>query len=518
MQSPLTMRVFAVVLLLGCASVPRSVAPRSPDPAPGAVGEPLDAGSTPLLAQVDAGAEPLALDAGLAFDDVDTETTGGEEPGEEETSGPTDEPGDVAMGPSDGGLLYSTDLSDEALAEAWKKDPATLGSISMGFVEQGRLINGVAFPRGDAWTVVSPEATYGTQETVDFVVAAIRQVKAWHPDAPPLRVNQISAPEGGYLRPHKTHQNGRDVDLGFYYPGGQTIRVRERERVIDVEKNWALVKAFVMHGDVQFILVDQRIQKVLYEHAKRAGEDPAWLDSLFHSGRSSILQHARRHRDHFHVRFFNGRAQELGRRVAPLLAERPEQNLALHRIRKGDTLGGIATRYGSSVTAIKRASGLSSNLLRVGRVLKVPLRKPCTSCPVPPPTVVPPRRLPPSALASGPSLGIPAAGASTASTAAPLKPSMTEPSSTGGTATAAPSSTAGTATEASTNEPAANTPATTRPPTTEPSARDGATTTPASAETATSQPVTPPSAPTQPVDAGVEVPTTSVMADPGRER
>jgi LysM repeat protein/murein endopeptidase len=394
------MRVLALMLVLGCASVPRSVTTRSPDVSPDAGVEPLDAGLL-LLAEVDAGAEPLLpLDAGLAFDDVDTETTGGDEPGEDDPTAPTEEPGDVATGPTDGGLLYTTDLSDEALAEAWKRDPATLGSISMGFVEEGRLINGVPFPQGDGWTVVSPEATYGTQETVDFIVAAIRQVKAWHPDAPPLRVNQISAREGGYLRPHKTHQNGRDVDLGFYYPGGQTIRVRERERVIDVEKNWALVKALVMHGDVQFILVDQRIQKVLYEHAKRAGEDPAWLDSVFHSGRASILQHARRHRDHFHVRFFNGRAQELGRRVAPLLAERPEQNLALHRIRKGDTLGGIASRYGSSVTAIKKASGLSSNLLRVGRVLKVPLRKPCTTCPIPPPTVVPPRRLPPSAVAA----------------------------------------------------------------------------------------------------------------------
>ncbi|MDX2009382.1 MAG: penicillin-insensitive murein endopeptidase [Myxococcaceae bacterium] len=503
------MRVCALVLLLGCASGPRSVTTRSPGPFPDAGVEPLDAGAEPLLAQVDAGAEPPLIDAGLAFDDVDTEATGGDEPGEDEGALATEEPGDVATGSSDGGLLYSTDLSDEALAEAWKKDPATLGSISMGFVEQGRLINGVAFPRGDAWTVVSPEATYGTQETVDFVVAAIRQVKAWHPDAPPLRVNQISAPEGGYLRPHKTHQNGRDVDLGFYYPGGQTIRVRERERVIDVEKNWALVKALVMHGDVQFILVDQRIQKVLYEHAKRAGEDPAWLDSLFHSGRSSILQHARRHRDHFHVRFFNGRAQELGRRVAPLLAERPEQNLALHRIRKGDTLGGIATRYGSSVTAIKKASGLSSNLLRVGRVLKVPLRKPCTSCPVPPPTVVPPRRLPPSAIASGPSPDGPPAGASPTATAAPLKQPMTEPASSGGSAT-----------EPSTSERAANDAATTGPPTTEPSTSAGATTTPAANETATSQPAAPAGAPgpTQPVDAGVEAPTTSVMAIPGRER
>jgi LysM repeat protein/murein endopeptidase len=400
MQSPLFMRAFATcALLVSCASLTRPGAlqtPLTPTAIDSGVVEP-DAGLLVDSSRADGGdALVVAANAGLLLDDVDTEATGGEEPGE--STDPTDEPGDVATAPSDGGVLYTQDLSDEALAAAWKSDLPALGSISMGFVEEGRLINGVPFPQGDAWTVVSPEATYGTQETVDFVVAAIRQVKVWHPDAPPLRVNQISAREGGYLRPHKTHQNGRDVDLGFYYPGGQTIRVRERERVIDVEKNWALVKALVMHGDVQFILVDQRIQKVLYEHALRAGEDPAWLESLFHAGRASILQHARRHRDHFHVRFFNARAQELGRRVAPLLAERPEENLALHRIRKRDTLGGISSRYGSSVTAIKKASGLSSNLLRVGRVLKVPLRKPCTTCPVPPPVVVPPRRLPPGAV------------------------------------------------------------------------------------------------------------------------
>lgn len=370
----------------------------------------------------------LAIDAGVVVADSlatdasveDDEMTGGEEPGEASVD-PAEErvgeepPEAFTEANADAGTVYTRELTDEALADAWKKSPEALGSISMGFVEEGRLINGVPFPQGEAWTVVSPDATYGTQETVDFVSAAIRQVKSWYPDAPPLRVNQISAREGGYLRPHKTHQNGRDVDLGFYYPGGQTVRVREREKVMDVALNWALVKALVMTGDVQFILVDQRIQKVLFEHAKKAGEDPAWLESLFHSGRDSILQHARRHRDHFHVRYFNARAQELGRRVAPLLAERPEENIAMHRVRSGDTLGGIASRYGSSVSAIRKASGLTNNLLRIGRVLKVPLRKPCTTCPVPPPTIVPPRRLPPGALVND---DVPDGGAEEAGAAA----------------------------------------------------------------------------------------------------
>ncbi|HLL84926.1 MAG TPA: penicillin-insensitive murein endopeptidase, partial [Longimicrobium sp.] len=273
--------------------------------------------------------------------------------------------------------------------------PEMLGSISIGFVDEGRIVNAEKFPAGDGWVVVTPEKTWATRETIDYVIAAIRQVKEWLPDAPPLRVNQISGREGGYLRPHKSHQNGRDVDLGFYYPTAETVWARERERYIDPARNWALIKALAMRADVQFILVDKRIQKVIYEHALEAGEDKAWLDSLFHAGRASLVQHARRHRDHFHVRFFNPKAQELGRRVAPLLAQRPEQNLLMHRVKKGDTLGAIALKYGSSVAAIQKANRMKGSFLRLAQVLKVPLRGPCTQCPIPPVVLVPNRRLPP---------------------------------------------------------------------------------------------------------------------------
>src|SRR5262249_35471441 len=156
---------------------------------------------------------------------------------------------------------------------------------------------------------------------------AIHEVRAQFPNAPPLRVNQISAKDGGWLRPHKSHQNGRDVDLAFYYPSAEPVRAREREKYIDVAKTWALLKALVTHG---------RVQKVLYDYALKSGEDKAWLDSLF-NGPTPLVQHARRHRDHMHVRLFSPRAQELGRRVAPLLALRPEQNVRMHRVKRGDT-------------------------------------------------------------------------------------------------------------------------------------------------------------------------------------
>lgn len=339
--------------------------------------------------------EAAARIAPAAEPTIDDEVEGDDEAEAEGEDNPEAESHEPAAAAGANGLLYSADISDEELERLWTEDIEALGSMSVGFTDAGRLINGVQFPEGEGWTVVNPKNAWATQETVDYVVAAIRKVREQYPDAPPLRVNQISAKEGGYLRPHKSHQSGRDVDLAFYYPTADVIRVREREKVIDVRLTWALVKALVTTGDVQFILVDRRIQKVLYDYALRSGEDKKWLDSLFRNGANSILKHARRHRDHFHVRYYSPRAQELGRRVAPLLAKRPEHNIAHHRVRSGDTLSGIAVRYGSSVKAIMRANGMRNTFLRLGRVLKVPLRGPCNRCPVPPPVVVPPRRLPP---------------------------------------------------------------------------------------------------------------------------
>lgn len=302
--------------------------------------------------------------------------------------------GDVPTGP-----LYSAEISDEDLAKKWKDEIASLGSMAVGFVHSGRLVNAKRFPQGPEWIVVSPEVAWATEETVNYLTEAIREVRAKFPEAPPLRVNGISNKEGGYLRPHKSHQNGRDVDVGFYYPTVDPIREREREKYINVPLNWAFVRALVTKTDVQMVLVDRRVRQVIYNYALSIGEDKAWLDSLFNDSPTGIVRHARRHRDHFHIRFHNPRAQELGRRVQPLLAVQPEYNVTTHRIRNGDTLGGIALRYGSTVSMIKKANRMRSNFLRAGQRLSVPLRGPCTHCPVPPPFLLPPRRLPPEAQA-----------------------------------------------------------------------------------------------------------------------
>ncbi len=47
----------------------------------------------------------------------------------------------------------------------------------------------------------------------------------------------------------------------------------------------------------------------------------------------------------------------------------------LYRVRKGDTLFKIATRFGISLNELKRANGLRSNTIHVGQRLRIPVRQ-----------------------------------------------------------------------------------------------------------------------------------------------
>lgn len=294
------------------------------------------------------------------------------------------------------GHRYTADISDEELEQRWTTEPGSLGSMSVGFADAGRMINAVPCRTSEHWSIVSPAHCWGTSESLEFIYTAIEQVAAEHPGSRAIRINHISSKDGGWLRPHFSHQSGRDVDLGFYYKEELEYGSgRRRENQIDLARNWTLIRAFITQTDLQVVLVDQRISKVLHQYALALGEDPEWLETIFNAGRKSLVRHARGHHDHFHVRFYNARAQELGRRIVPYLAQQPEHNYAQHRVKSGNTLGHIARQYGATVRAIQKANGMKNSFLRLGRVLKVPLRKPCTKCPLPPEVVVPERCLPP---------------------------------------------------------------------------------------------------------------------------
>ena len=45
-----------------------------------------------------------------------------------------------------------------------------------------------------------------------------------------------------------------------------------------------------------------------------------------------------------------------------------------HKVKSGETLGSIASRYGVNVNTLKNINGLNSNLIRIGQVLKIPAK------------------------------------------------------------------------------------------------------------------------------------------------
>lgn len=134
-----------------------------------------------------------------------------------------------------------------------------------------------------------------------------------------LSVGEISARRGGPLPGHRSHQNGRDVDIGFYMtdargrpydafafaafgPDGAGLGPNRMLRFDDA-RNWELVGKLVADGDarVQRIFVARAIEQRLLREGRRRRAPRVVLDRA-----SKVMQQPRHHPhdNHFHVRIY----------------------------------------------------------------------------------------------------------------------------------------------------------------------------------------------------------------------
>lgn len=297
--------------------------------------------------------------------------------------------------------LPFADMTDDAITAKLRADLAALGPMSIGHAHSGVLVSGVQMPEGANWQIVSPSLAWGTKETVDALAHAFDAVAAKFPETPKAFVGDISGKRGGHLPPHVSHQSGRDVDLGYYLvPGHHKWYATATEQTLDRARTWHLVRTLIAESDIDIILVDHRVQRLLRDHALSIGEDRAWVDDLFQvSGKSRrpIFVHAPGHATHLHVRFYSPAARELGRRAYKLLASRrliaPPTTFITHTVKPGETLSHLAVRYKVSVAAIKKANGLTKDVLRVKRAYKIPQ---VGGIARPAPLALPARRVPPA--------------------------------------------------------------------------------------------------------------------------
>lgn len=173
----------------------------------------------------------------------------------------------------------------------------------------GILEKGVPLPPSPHYELKRPWLNFGTQATVDSVQALAERY--WEQSSGHrLLIGDLSRPGGGPLVGHRSHQQGRDVDIGIPVRFGER---RDRFVVatpdnLDHERSWAVVKLLLEDPNLAFIFVDSVIQKELYDYALKKGEDPALLREVFQhprqaSDRYGVIRHFRGHADHFHIRF-----------------------------------------------------------------------------------------------------------------------------------------------------------------------------------------------------------------------
>lgn len=192
-------------------------------------------------------------------------------------------------------------------ATFFPSQPTLAITASIGQPYHGRLVNGVSFPEQfQGYNVRDEERAYATPELIGALLDAVDAVRQQDPATCDLFMGDISRDGGGGLSSHRSHQNGRDVDLGMFARGNRALStfMPMNGENLDVPKTWALIENLLRSQRVQYIFLDRRIQNLLYDYALCRGVDPTYLDHLFGGGRGSIIQHQRNHHDHMHVRFY----------------------------------------------------------------------------------------------------------------------------------------------------------------------------------------------------------------------
>jgi len=187
---------------------------------------------------------------------------------------------------------------------------------SVGAPWAGRLQHPAQLEPGDGYVIRRPARSFGTETTIELIERAIGETLEAFPDEHVLAIGDISAESGGQITEHRSHQSGRDADIGLYYleqPAGYPSSFAHANADnLDCAATFKLLESFLAtaneDGGVQMIFLDFNVQGLLYDWAKDQGISERRLERIFQypHGRGSsegIVRHEPNHDNHMHVRF-----------------------------------------------------------------------------------------------------------------------------------------------------------------------------------------------------------------------
>ena len=108
------------------------------------------------------------------------------------------------------------------------------------------------------------------------------------------------------MRPHKSHQVGRDADIRLPRIPGASQKDGSPSTV-DWAMSWQLIKAFIDTGEVEYIFLDYSRQKYLLKAAREAGVSGKDLERYLQYPQGArknkgVVRHSKGHNIHIHVR------------------------------------------------------------------------------------------------------------------------------------------------------------------------------------------------------------------------
>ena len=198
-------------------------------------------------------------------------------------------------------------------AEKVASEPA----LSIGSPTRGRLTGADELESRDALRVRRPgSARWGLPDLVGMLTRGAERVRKRYPGSV-LLVGDLSHARGGPIPGHRSHESGRDADVGFYFVDRKG-RVATPERFLtvlangrskeepalafDERRNWALVQAWLTdpRARVQHIFVSKAVRARLLAYARARGV----YVPVLHRASLAMKQPSRglSHDDHFHVR------------------------------------------------------------------------------------------------------------------------------------------------------------------------------------------------------------------------
>ena len=203
------------------------------------------------------------------------------------------------------------------------RPPPELRSVSVHYPWRGRLERGMPVHESDSIRYVDEyrehQHFYGTWQLAQLIERAALRVARRAPGAR-LALGELSGRQGGPIPGHRSHRNGRDVDIGFYLldesekpaalPTFVPMRRNGRGQYagnsysFDVARNWTLLSKLLDDDDahVQYVFVARALSARLLAYAEASGAAP-WL---IERARAVMFEprHGNRHESHFHVRIY----------------------------------------------------------------------------------------------------------------------------------------------------------------------------------------------------------------------